>query len=162
MKSIRSRGFTLIELLVVIAIIGLLASIILASLNTARQKGRDAARVAALKEMANAMEATNNGTQATALAGCAPTTSTGVNINTCTVPAGLTGYADPGVGASGTLCTKTSTAACQYAIFTTAAGTANTQNYEVCTYLESGSGGLTSGMVSVSASSSDSLTQGCF
>jgi len=51
-----NNGFTLIELLVVVAIIGLLSSVVLASLNTARAKGRDAARKETIHQIQTAIE----------------------------------------------------------------------------------------------------------
>lgn len=50
----RRKGFTLIELLVVIAIIGVLSAIVLASLNTARDKATASAATQELRQIANA------------------------------------------------------------------------------------------------------------
>ncbi|OGC87860.1 hypothetical protein A2419_02290 [Candidatus Adlerbacteria bacterium RIFOXYC1_FULL_48_26] len=54
--KINTRGFTLIELLVVISIIGVLASIVLTSLTSARAKSRDAVRVETLRQIKIALE----------------------------------------------------------------------------------------------------------
>jgi prepilin-type N-terminal cleavage/methylation domain-containing protein len=56
MKRSYKKGFTLIELLVVIAIIGILSAVVLASLNTARAKGVDGARVSTLRQIGYALE----------------------------------------------------------------------------------------------------------
>ena len=52
----KKKGFTLIELLVVVAIIGLLATLSIVALNTARAKARDTKRVGDIKNIQTALE----------------------------------------------------------------------------------------------------------
>ncbi|MFA6514572.1 MAG: prepilin-type N-terminal cleavage/methylation domain-containing protein, partial [Patescibacteria group bacterium] len=56
------KGFTLIELLVVIAIIGLLSTLSILALNSARARARDAKRIADVKQIQTALELYYNDT----------------------------------------------------------------------------------------------------
>ena len=98
-----ARGFTLIELLVVIAIIGILSSVVLASLNDARQKSRDAKRIADVKQLQLALELyyDSNGSYPSTTA---PLATGGYIAVIPSDPVGQVAYSYAGIG-SGATCT---------------------------------------------------------
>lgn len=55
-ENMNKKGFTLVELLVVIAIIGLLSTLAVVALSSARQKARDSKRMSDLKQIQTALE----------------------------------------------------------------------------------------------------------
>ena len=145
---LKQRGFTLIELLVVIAIIGLLSTMAVVSLNSARGKARDAKRVSDVKQLSNIieMEAAN-------------TASGGYNVlpDTCDAIGELTTACGATFGGvdwskisdpSGTAaCNNASTGVCAYAMTKAEA----TDDYEICFYLEEGAGGIAKGKNRINA-----------
>jgi prepilin-type N-terminal cleavage/methylation domain-containing protein len=79
-QKIVTRGFTLIELLVVIAIIGILSSVVLASLRSSQDKSKDTAIKATLSQVRSQAEVyySNNDSYGAAYASniCPPTGAT--------------------------------------------------------------------------------------
>lgn len=78
----KTKAFTLIELLVVIAIIGILAAVVIASLNSARTKAKDTAIIAQAKQIMTAVEMYYNDNGAYPITGCG--INCGIDLSTLT------------------------------------------------------------------------------
>ena len=87
----KNKGFTLIELLVVIAIIGILSSVVLASLNSARGKGANAAVKSGMANMRAQAELFYDGAGANTYTGLCANTQFEAMLNSATSTGGAAG-----------------------------------------------------------------------
>ncbi len=143
MSNVKNRkGFTLVELLVVIAIIGLLSTLAVISLNSAREKARDATRISDVRQLQTAMELWFDSNSQSydlgatcedqAVSGCTTLNAVASNIDQLNDPSFGTG-ADP-------LCSASQAENCNYAF-----GSTDVNTYIVHFFLETDTGGYAAG-----------------
>lgn len=155
-----SRGFTLIELLVVISIIGLLSTVVFATLSGTRPRARDAKRLSDVKQMALILtveSTTVAGSQA--LLGC---TGADALTTTCTGPGDIVefpSFTDPSFTAA---CAGGATAGCAYSISKKdgSAG-AGTGDYQICFWLEDPVAAGRTGNLNSVVSPTGNIATGC-
>ncbi|MBI2436674.1 MAG: prepilin-type N-terminal cleavage/methylation domain-containing protein [Candidatus Magasanikbacteria bacterium] len=136
------RGFTLIELLVVIAIIGLLSTLAVVALGSARQKANDSKRLSDIKQIQTALElyyTDNNAYPAGTAIDLGSTDYACLNsatgFTTAACPSPYMGLVPKGPGSS------------EYYSYTMASST-----YTITATLEVGAGGFTVGAITASPS----------
>jgi len=149
----KRKGFTLIELLVVIAIIGLLSTLAVVSLNSARGKARDAQRVSDVKQISTALEIffASEDTYVACETDAVPAVDWGNTDREFSVCEAKDGFdiTDPSIftDPSGALACDVDSGVddlCNYTVVTMGADA-----YEICFTLEDGSGNLDAGLNSV-------------
>lgn len=148
-------GFTLIELLIVVAIIGVLSSIVMGALGTARVQSRDAKRLSDFRQILNIIGLASIDSVLT-FSGAGVTCGGGSNpyiyrISSCTTP-NLSAFRDPRAGAISALCNGTPIGVCHYSVRARTNGTATptSNDFIICGYLESGTGNFSAGPIKIS------------
>ena len=137
------KGFTLIELLVVIAIIGLLSTLAVVALGSARKKANDSKRLSDVKQVQTALELyyTDNNAY--------PTAATAVNLGDATHEClNSSGFAASGCASPYMGLVPMGPGSTEYYTYTSADGT----TYTIAATLEVGAGNFDVGAISASPS----------